>query len=143
MVCEKNSDVSHDFDKDPIQLVIEDDWLNAQGTTLGSDNGVGVAACLAAADDPSVVHGPLELLLTVDEEVGLTGAGKLEPGFIGGKVLLNLDSEELGSVFIGCAGGGDSTLTLPVERLLIGRGRERVQPRAAESASRCMYAVAR
>jgi dipeptidase D len=116
MVCEKNSDVEHDFAKDPIELQIEGEWLTANGTTLGSDNGVGVAAALATADDEEVVHGPLELLFTVDEEVGLTGAGKLEPGFVKAKVLLNLDSEELGSVFVGCAGGGDSTITLPVER---------------------------
>jgi dipeptidase D len=116
MVCEKNSDVEHDFAKDPIQLQVDGDWLTAQGTTLGSDNGVGVAAALAAGVDDSVVHGPLELLFTVDEEVGLSGAGKLEPGFVKAKRLLNLDSEELGSVFIGCAGGGDSTITLPLER---------------------------
>ncbi len=116
MVCEKNSDVEHDFSKDPIQLQIDGDWLTANGTTLGADNGVGVAAALATADDERVVHGPLELLFTVDEEVGLTGAGKLEPGFVKAKYLLNLDSEELGAVFIGCAGGGDSTLTLPVDR---------------------------
>ena len=115
MVCEKNADVNHDFSKDPIRLVIDGEWLKAKGTTLGSDNGVGVAAGLACAEDKSVVHGPLELLFTVDEEVGLTGAGKLEPGFVTAKYLLNLDSEELGAVFIGCAGGGDSTITLPVE----------------------------
>ncbi|MDH3215848.1 MAG: aminoacyl-histidine dipeptidase [Candidatus Krumholzibacteria bacterium] len=116
MVCEKNADVQHDFAKDPIQLLIDGEWLKAKGTTLGSDNGVGVAAALAVADDGSVVHGPLELLFTVDEEVGLTGAGKLEPGFLKAKILLNLDSEELGSVFIGCAGGGDSTIKLPLKR---------------------------
>lgn len=117
MVCEKNSDVRHDFTKDPIQLRIDGDWLSASGTTLGADNGVGVAAALAAADGGGLVHGPLELLFTVDEEVGLTGAGKLEPGFLKAKYLLNLDSEELGSVFIGCAGGGDSTLRLPIDRV--------------------------
>ena len=116
MVCEKNSDVVHDFAKDPIQLEIDGDWLTAKGTTLGSDNGVGVAAALASADDDSVVHGPLELLFTVDEEVGLSGAGALQPGFLKAKYLLNLDSEELGSVFVGCAGGGDSTITLPIKR---------------------------
>lgn len=116
MVCEKNADTKHDFAKDPIDLRLDGEWLMAKGTTLGSDNGVGVAAALAAADDGGVSHGPLELLFTVDEEVGLTGAGKLEPGFVQAKALLNLDSEELGSVFIGCAGGGDSTITLPVKR---------------------------
>jgi dipeptidase D len=116
MVCEKNSDVSHDFSKDAIQLLRDGEWLKAKGTTLGSDNGIGVAAALAAAEDKDVVHGPLELLFTVDEEVGLTGAGKLESGFLTGTRLLNLDSEELGSAFIGCAGGGDSTMTLAVGR---------------------------
>lgn len=115
MVCEKNSNVEFDFAKDAIRLEISDDWLTAEGTTLGSDNGVGVAAALAVAEDESLVHGPLELLFTIDEETGLTGAAKLEPGFLKAKVLLNLDSEELGSVFIGCAGGGDSKITLPIE----------------------------
>lgn len=116
MVCEKNADVTHDFAKDPIELVIDGEWLTANGTTLGSDNGVGLAAALAVADDGDVVHGPLEILCTVDEERGLIGAGKLEPGSVTAKIMLNLDSEELGSVFIGCAGGGNSTLNLPVER---------------------------
>jgi dipeptidase D len=116
MVCERNSDVAFEFAKDPIELVIDGEWLKANGTTLGSDNGIGLAASLAAVDDKSVVHGPLEILCTVDEEVGLTGAGKLQPGFLNGKYMLNLDSEELGSVFIGCAGGGDSTINLPVSR---------------------------
>lgn len=127
MVCEKNSNVDHDFSKDPIELQIDGEWLTANGTTLGADNGVGVAAALATADDESVVHGPLELLFTVDEEVGLTGAGKLAPGFVTAKRLLNLDSEELGSVFIGCAGGGDSTLTLPVERAAVPSGHSAVR----------------
>ncbi len=114
MVCEKNSGVTHDFTKDPIQLQRDGDWLTAKGTTLGSDNGIGLAAALAVADSEDVVHGPLELLFTVDEEVGLTGAGKLAPGFVNGRKLLNLDSEELGAFYIGCAGGGDSTIRLPV-----------------------------
>ena len=116
MVCEKNSDVAHDFSKDPIQLEIDGEWLKAQGTTLGSDNGVGVAAALACADDTGVVHGPLELLFTVDEETGLIGAGKIQPGFLKAKYLLNLDSEDLGELTIGCAGGGDSHITLALER---------------------------
>jgi dipeptidase D len=115
MVCEKNSDVAHDFSKDPIQLEFHGEWLKAKGTTLGSDNGVGLAAALSLIDTKDAVHGPLELLFTVDEEVGLTGAGKIKPGFLKGQMLLNLDSEELGAVYIGCAGGGDTTLKLPVE----------------------------
>ena len=115
MVGEKNSDVDHDFDKDPIQVEVDGEWLTAKGTTLGADNGIGVAAGLAAATDPDVVHGPLELLMTVDEETGLTGAGQLATGMLDGKILLNLDSEELGAVFIGCSGGGDSNISLPLE----------------------------
>lgn len=115
MVGEKNSDVEHDFMKDPIQAEIKDDWVTARGTTLGADNGIGLAASLAAAEADDVVHGPLEILATVDEEVGLTGAGKIKEGFLSGKVMLNLDSEQLGEVTIGCAGGGDSTMTLPLD----------------------------
>ncbi len=114
MVCEKNSDVQFDFAKDAIQLEMDGDWLTAKGTTLGSDNGIGLAAALAVAESEEVIHGPLELLFTVDEEVGLTGAGMLTPGFVTAKRLLNLDSEELGAVYIGCAGGGDSTIKLPI-----------------------------
>ena len=117
MVCEKNTDVKHDFEKDPIQIKIEGDWLTACGTTLGADNGIGVAASLAVLEDRTLIHGPLELLFTVDEETGLTGAGHLQPDFLQGKTFLNLDSEEEGTFFIGCAGGGDSEITLPVQRL--------------------------
>ena len=114
MVGEKNSDVDHDFLKDPIKVKFDGDWLKAQGTTLGADNGIGLAAALAMIEAADVVHGPLEILATVDEEVGLTGAGKLGAGFLKGETMLNLDSEELGAVYIGCAGGGDSTTRLPV-----------------------------
>ncbi len=105
MVCEKNSDVDFDFSKDPIQLRLDGDWLMAQGTTLGADNGVGVAAALAVLEDNSLVHGPLELLFTIDEETGLTGASQIGEGMLTGKTLLNLDSEDDGVFFIGCAGG--------------------------------------
>ncbi len=116
MVCEKNSDVEHDFTKDPIEVDRDGDWLVAKGTTLGSDNGIGVAAALAVLEDKSLVHGPIECLFTVDEETGLTGASHLKPGFITGKKLINLDSEEEGVFFIGCAGGGDNEVSLPVRR---------------------------
>jgi len=108
MVCEKNSDVQHDFLKDPIEIVIDGDWMKANGTTLGADNGIGVATELAilAADD--IEHGPIECLFTIDEETGLTGAFALKPGFMNGDILLNLDSEDEGEIFIGCAGGMDS-----------------------------------
>jgi dipeptidase D len=116
MVGEKDSNVDHDFFKDPIQVELDGEWLTAKGTTLGADNGIGEAAALAISESGETVHGPLELLFTVDEEVGLTGAGKLKAGFLEGNMMLNLDSEELGAVYIGCAGGGDSTITLPFTR---------------------------
>ena len=116
MVCEKNSDKVHDFSKDPIRTEIKGDWLYAQGTTLGADNGIGLAAALAVMEDISLVHGPLEFLFTVDEETGLTGANKIQKGFLTGKMLLNLDSEDEGTFTIGCAGGADSTLVLPLDR---------------------------
>lgn len=111
MVCEKNSGVEHDFDKDPIETEVVGDWLKAVGTTLGADNGIGVAASLAilAADD--IEHGPLECLFTVDEETGLTGAFALEQNFLTGDILLNLDTEEEGEIYIGCAGGRTTLAT--------------------------------
>ena len=108
MVCEKNSDKAHDFTKDPIELVREGDALRANGTTLGADNGVGVAAALAIAEDRSLEHGPLEMLFTTDEETGLTGAQRLEAGFLRSRILINLDSEEEGQIYVGCAGGVDT-----------------------------------
>ncbi|MCR4395476.1 MAG: aminoacyl-histidine dipeptidase [Candidatus Saccharicenans sp.] len=116
MVCEKNSDVSHDFLKDPIQPRIDGDWVKASGTTLGADNGIGLAACLAVLEDRGLTRGPLECLFTVDEETGLTGAFKLGRDMLQGKLLLNLDSEDEGTFTIGCAGGADSEITLPLER---------------------------
>ena len=108
MVCEKNADTVFDFSKDAIQYYIEDGWLRARGTTLGADDGIGVAASLAVLDDDSLEHGPLECLFTVSEEIGLDGARAVAPGFIKGTILLNLDSEDEGEVFIGCAGGIDT-----------------------------------
>ncbi|MGA9118962.1 MAG: aminoacyl-histidine dipeptidase [Bacteroidota bacterium] len=108
MVCEKNNDKTHDFLKDPIELVRKGNILMANGTTLGADNGVAVATNLAIMEDRSLEHGPLELLFTIDEETGLTGAANLEPGFLNGKTLLNLDSEEEGALYVGCSGGRDT-----------------------------------
>lgn len=108
MVCEKNAAKIHDFLKDPIELVRRGEVLMANGTTLGADNGVGVAANLAVMADSSLVHGPLELLFTVDEETGLTGAQNLDPALVESRTLLNLDSEEEGMLFVGCAGGRDT-----------------------------------
>jgi len=116
MVCEKNADVTFDFSREPIQLRLEGDWLYARGTTLGADNGIGLASALAIADDPEVVHGPLEILITVDEETGLTGAMQLDPSIVHGRRLLNLDTEELGAIYIGCSGGGNTELSIPVTR---------------------------
>ncbi|MBK9337443.1 MAG: aminoacyl-histidine dipeptidase [Lewinellaceae bacterium] len=108
MVCEKNRGTTHDFDHDPIHLVRHDDWIGANGTTLGADNGIGVAAALAIAGDPTAIHGPLEILITVDEETGLTGANQISSKMLRGKYLLNLDTEEDGVFCIGCAGGMDT-----------------------------------
>jgi dipeptidase D len=116
MVGEKNSDVEHDFNKDAIKAEIKGEWIQAIGTTLGSDNGIGVAASLAVMEDDSLEHGPLEFLFTVDEETGLTGATKIESGFLKGKKFLNLDSEDEGAFTIGCAGGADSEITLALKR---------------------------
>lgn len=113
MVCEKNRDVEHDFMNDPIRPRIEDGWVYATGTTLGADNGIGVAAALAVATDPAVRHGPLELLFTLDEETGLTGAQGLDGSLLEGRILVNLDSEEDGKLFVGCAGGADCHLHWP------------------------------
>lgn len=108
MVCEKNSDVVHDFLTDPIEIIIDGEWMKANGTTLGADNGIGVATQLAILAANDIEHGPIECLFTVDEETGLTGAFALKQGFMNGEILLNLDSEDEGEMFIGCAGGMDS-----------------------------------
>ncbi|MEI6695965.1 MAG: aminoacyl-histidine dipeptidase [Bacteroidota bacterium] len=112
MVCEKNSDKIHDFDKDPIQASIEGEWVKASGTTLGGDDGIGIAASLAFLAATDIEHGPLECLFTVDEETGLTGAFALSTDLLKGKILLNLDSEDEGEIFIGCAGGKDTVAEL-------------------------------
>lgn len=108
MVCEKNAGVEHDFAKDPIRYVVEDGWMIAKDTTLGADCGIGVAAQLAALIDPAPC-GKIECLFTSSEETGMDGAFGLKPGFITGKTLINLDSEDEGELFIGCAGGLDTT----------------------------------
>ena len=105
MVCDKRPDVAHDFTKDPITTWVDGEWLKAQGTTLGADNGIGVAAAMAVLSDPSLKHGPVNCLFTIDEETGLTGAEALSPELLQGDILVNLDSEDEGEMFIGCAGG--------------------------------------
>ncbi len=114
MVCEKTPDSTHDFSKDPIKLMEIDGWLTADKTTLGADNGIALAISLALADSKDIKHPPLELLFTVDEETGLTGANFIEPGFIDSKILLNIDSEDEGVLTIGCAGGRDTKIELPL-----------------------------
>ncbi len=109
MVPQKNSDKTHDFEKDPIEAYIDGEWVTANGTTLGSDNGMGVAAGMAILEATDLVHGPIEVLITTDEETGMTGAENLKPGILDGDILLNLDSEDEGELYIGCAGGVDTS----------------------------------
>ncbi|MEA3316389.1 MAG: aminoacyl-histidine dipeptidase [Bacteroidota bacterium] len=110
MVPQKNSDKKHDFEKDPIEMLIDGDWVTADGTTLGADNGMGVAASMAVLEDDTLEHGPVEALFTVDEETGMTGANELKPGLLDGDILMNLDSEDEGELYIGCAGGVDTNM---------------------------------
>ncbi|MBE6211293.1 MAG: aminoacyl-histidine dipeptidase [Rikenellaceae bacterium] len=111
MVCEKNSDVEFDFENDAIRTKIDGEWVKAEGTTLGADCGIGMAAALAVLLDENLQHGAIEALFTVDEETGLTGAFELGEGMLKGKYLINLDSEDEGEIFIGCAGGIDTVAT--------------------------------
>ncbi len=119
MVCEKNADVMHDFENDPIKAYVDGEWLKAQGTTLGADDGIGIAAQLALLASTSIQHGPIECLFTTDEETGLTGAFALSADFLKGKTLLNLDSEDEGELFIGCAGGKDTVVTFKYKKELL------------------------
>jgi len=116
MVCEKNSDVELDFMTQGIEVAVDGDWVVARGTTLGADNGIGVATAMAIAEDEEVVHGPLELLCTIDEETGLTGAKGLNAENLTGRIMLNLDTEEDGAVYIGCAGGVDTVGFIKLSR---------------------------
>ena len=116
MVCEKNEGTVHNFDTDPIRLVVDGDWLKADGTTLGADNGVGVSAALAVMESDTVAHGPLEFVFTIDEESGLTGASKFPGGLLKAKYFLNLDNEEEYTLCIGCAGGVCSVARRRIER---------------------------
>ena len=109
MVPQKNADTVHNFETDPIETWVDGEWLRAKGTTLGADNGLGVALALSVLESPEVKHGPLEVLVTYDEETGMTGARALKPGVLKGDILINLDSETEGELFIGCAGGLDAT----------------------------------
>jgi dipeptidase D len=122
MVCEKNETTVHNFDVDPIKVVRDGDWLKADGTTLGSDNGVGVAAALAIMESTDIAHGPLEFAFTIDEETGLTGASEFPAGVLKSKYFLNLDTEEIGTLCIGCAGGLNTTARRKVKLVPAGSG---------------------
>lgn len=108
MVPQKNADTKHDFEKDPIDAYVDGEWVTAKGTTLGADNGMGVAASMAVLESTNIPHGPIEVLITMDEETGMTGAENLKAGVLDGEILMNLDSEDEGELYIGCAGGIDT-----------------------------------
>ena len=122
MVPQKTADTVHDFLKDPIQTVIDGEWVTAQGTTLGADNGMGVAMAMSVAEDKSVKHGPIEVLVTYDEETGMSGAEALKPGLLKGDILLNLDSEDENELCIGCAGGLDAEADFKYKSLPVPAG---------------------
>ncbi|MBA4108379.1 MAG: cytosol nonspecific dipeptidase [Leptothrix sp. (in: Bacteria)] len=124
MVCQKNSDWPHDFSRDPIKPVLRDGYLVAEDTTLGADNGIGVAMILAVLEDPALTHGPIEALFTVDEEAGMGGAQGLAPGVLQGSVMLNLDTEEWGEFYLGCAGGMDVNVSRPGQAQPLPAGHE-------------------
>jgi dipeptidase D len=111
MVPQKNSDKKHDFEKDPIETIIDGEWVRANGTTLGADNGIGVASTMAVLASKDIVHGPIEALFTIDEETGMTGVFGLKKGLLKGDILMNLDSEDEGELYVGCAGGVDVSAT--------------------------------
>ncbi|KKO45387.1 aminoacyl-histidine dipeptidase [Arsukibacterium ikkense] len=114
MVPQKNADKVHDFTKDPIDAYIDGDWVTANGTTLGADNGIGMASALAILGSSEIKHGPLEVLLTIDEEAGMTGAFGLQPGILQAEILINTDSEQEGEIYMGCAGGVDAEFSVPL-----------------------------
>jgi dipeptidase D len=116
MVPQKNSDKKHDFNTDPIEAYVDDEWVTANGTTLGADNGMGVAAAMAILESKDIVHGPIEGLFTADEETGMTGAFGITPGILKGDILLNMDSEDEGELYVGCAGGTDANIKLAFKK---------------------------
>ena len=133
MVCEKNGDVQHDFMTDPIETYVDGEWLKAKGTTLGADNGIGISMALAAITDPELQHPAIECLFTVDEETGLTGAEKLKDGMLQSKRLINLDSEDDGQIFIGCAGGIDTLAKMHYEQSQITNHKSQIAIRLSVS----------
>ncbi len=122
MVCEKNSDIDHNFEKDPIPAFVDGDWVKTKGTTLGADDGIGVAAALAVLASNTIEHGHVECLFTMDEETGMTGAENLHEGFLKGNILLNLDSEDEGELFMGCAGGMDTEAIFSYDKERVKKG---------------------
>ncbi|NVO18745.1 MAG: aminoacyl-histidine dipeptidase [Bacteroidetes bacterium] len=122
MVPQKNSDKAHDFENDPIEAYIDGDWVTANGTTLGADNGMGVAATMAVLESTNLKHGPIEALFTCDEETGMTGAFGLKPGLLKGDILLNLDSEDEGELYVGCAGGTNANASFPYKEEPVSQG---------------------
>ncbi|NKF49684.1 aminoacyl-histidine dipeptidase [Shewanella sp. WXL01] len=114
MVPQKNADKEHDFEKDPIEAYVDGEWVKANGTTLGADNGIGMASALAILGSSDIKHGPLEVLLTIDEEAGMTGAFGLEAGMLDAEILINTDSEQEGEIYMGCAGGVDGQISVPM-----------------------------
>jgi dipeptidase D len=115
MVPQKNAATKHNFESDPIQAYVDGEWVKAKGTTLGADNGIGVSAAMAVLQSNDVAHGPIEVILTIDEETGMTGAFNIEPGTLKGKTMINLDSEDEGELYIGCAGGINTSAQIPVK----------------------------
>lgn len=124
MVPQKNNDTVHDFTTDPIRPYVDGEWLKARGTTLGADNGIGMASALAVLADDNVAHGPLEVLLTMTEEAGMDGAFGLQSDWLQADILINTDSEEEGEIYIGCAGGIDCVTELPIQREAVTAGYE-------------------
>ncbi|WNC68968.1 aminoacyl-histidine dipeptidase [Thalassotalea nanhaiensis] len=124
MVPQKNSDTKHDFLTDPIRPYIDGEWVTAQGTTLGADNGIGLSSAMAVLASDDIAHGPLELLVTIDEEAGMSGAFGLEAGWLDGEILINTDSEQEGEVYMGCAGGVDASATFTLENEAVPAGFE-------------------
>lgn len=122
MVPQKNNDTEHNFEKDPIQAFVDGDWVTAKGTTLGADNGMGVAAAMAVLEADDIEHGPVEALMTIDEETGMTGAFELKPDLLKGDILINMDSEDEGELYIGCAGGIDLTATFKYKEKKVPKG---------------------
>ncbi len=122
MVPQKNSDKVHDFEKDPIDAYVDGDWVTARGTTLGADNGMGVAAAMAVLESKTLKHGPVEALFTIDEETGMTGAFGLKPGLLKGDILLNMDSEDEGELYVGCAGGSNANIQFAYKKEAVPEG---------------------